>query len=115
MSVASYLEKNKDRFLQELIDLLRIPSVSADPKFKGEVVAAANFVKNSLEKAGADLVEICETPGFPIVYGEKIIDPALPTVLVYGHYDVQPADPYELWDSPPFEPILKKTDRKSVV
>ena len=77
MSVASYLEKNKDRFLQELIDLLRIPSVSADPKFKGEVVAAANFVKNYLEKAGADLVEICETPGFPIVYGEKIIDPRI--------------------------------------
>jgi acetylornithine deacetylase/succinyl-diaminopimelate desuccinylase-like protein len=109
MSVASYLEKNKDRFLQELFDLLRIPSVSADPKFKGDVVAAANFVKNSLEKAGADLVEICETAGFPIVYGEKIIDPNLPTVLVYGHYDVQPADPYELWDSPPFEPVLKKT------
>ncbi|MCE2777322.1 MAG: M20/M25/M40 family metallo-hydrolase [Algoriphagus sp.] len=109
MSVASYLEKNKDRFLQELFDLLRIPSVSADPKFKGDVVAAANFVKNSLEKAGADRVEICETPGFPIVYGEKIIDPKLPTVLVYGHYDVQPADPYELWDSPPFEPVLKKT------
>jgi len=109
MSVNSYLEKNKDRFLQELFDLLRIPSVSADPKFKGDVVAAANFVKNSLEKAGADRVEICETPGFPIVYGEKLIDPNLPTVLVYGHYDVQPADPYELWDSPPFEPVLKKT------
>jgi acetylornithine deacetylase/succinyl-diaminopimelate desuccinylase-like protein len=109
MSIAAYLEKNKDRFLDELFALLRIPSVSADPKFTQDVVAAANFVKNSLEKAGADLVEICETPGFPIVYGEKIIDPALPTVLVYGHYDVQPADPYELWDSPPFEPVLKKT------
>ena len=109
MSVASYLEKNKDRFLQELFDLLRIPSVSADPKFKQDVVAAAHFVKEAMEKAGADTVEICETAGYPIVYGEKMIDPALPTVLVYGHYDVQPADPYELWDSPPFEPVLKKT------
>ncbi|WP_100628864.1 dipeptidase [Algoriphagus formosus] len=109
MSVNKIIQENKDRFLNELLDLLRIPSVSADPKFKDEVFKAAEFVKNSLEKAGADVVEICETPGYPIVYGEKIIDPKLPTVLVYGHYDVQPADPYELWDSPPFEPVIKKT------
>ncbi|KPQ15142.1 MAG: putative deacylase [Algoriphagus marincola HL-49] len=109
MSVNKIIQENKDRFLNELLDLLRIPSVSADPKFKDEVFKAAEFVKNSLEKAGADVVEICETPGYPIVYGEKIIDPNLPTVLVYGHYDVQPADPYELWDSPPFEPVIKKT------
>lgn len=109
MTVANFIQANKDRFLNELLDLLRIPSVSADPKFKSDVFAAANFVKESLEKAGADFAEICETPGFPIVFGQKIIDPALPTVLVYGHYDVQPADPYELWDSPPFEPIIKKT------
>jgi acetylornithine deacetylase/succinyl-diaminopimelate desuccinylase-like protein len=109
MTVATFIQTNKDRFLNELLDLLRIPSVSADPKFKSDVFAAANFVKESLEKAGADFPEICETPGFPIVFGQKIIDPALPTVLVYGHYDVQPADPYELWDSPPFEPVIKKT------
>lgn len=110
MSVAAFIQANKDRFLNELLDLLRIPSVSADPKFKSDVFTAANFVKESLEKAGADFSEICETPGYPIVFGQKIIDPALPTVLVYGHYDVQPADPYELWDSPPFEPVIKKTD-----
>jgi len=109
MAVNDFIHSNKDRFLNELLDLLRIPSVSADPKFKADVFAAAEFVKNSLEKAGADTVEICQTAGYPIVYGEKIIDPALPTVLVYGHYDVQPADPYELWDSPPFEPIIKNT------
>jgi acetylornithine deacetylase/succinyl-diaminopimelate desuccinylase-like protein len=109
MAVNDFIHSNKDRFLNELLDLLRIPSVSADPKFKNDVFAAAEFVKNSLEKAGADTVEICQTAGYPIVYGEKIIDPALPTVLVYGHYDVQPADPYELWDSPPFEPVIKNT------
>ena len=109
MAVNDFIHSNKDRFLNELLDLLRIPSVSADPKFKADVFAAAEFVKNSLEKAGADTVEICQTAGYPIVYGEKIIDPTLPTVLVYGHYDVQPADPYELWDSPPFEPVIKNT------
>ncbi len=109
MAVNDFIHSNKERFLNELLDLLRIPSVSADPKFKEDVFAAAAFVKQSLEKAGADTVEICQTAGYPIVYGEKIIDPALPTVLVYGHYDVQPADPYELWDSPPFEPVIKNT------
>lgn len=109
MAVNDFIQANKERFLNELIDLLKIPSVSADPKFKDEVFRAAEFVKESLEKAGADMAEICPTPGYPIVYGEKIIDPSLPTVLVYGHYDVQPADPYELWDSPPFDPVIKKT------
>lgn len=109
MAVNDFIRSNKDRFLNELLDLLRIPSVSADPKFKDDVFAAADFVKDSLVKAGADTVEICQTAGYPIVYGEKIIDPSLPTVLVYGHYDVQPADPYELWDSPPFEPVIKNT------
>lgn len=111
MSVKTYIQENKERFLNELFDLLRIPSVSADPKFKNDVFAAADFVKAHLEKAGADKVELCQTAGYPIVYGEKIIDPTLPTVLVYGHYDVQPADPYELWDSPPFEPVIKTTER----
>ncbi|MBN7814422.1 dipeptidase [Algoriphagus pacificus] len=109
MAVSDFITTNKDRFLNELIDLLKIPSVSADPKFKDDVFRAADFVKESLVKAGADVAEICQTAGYPIVYGEKIIDPSLPTVLVYGHYDVQPADPFELWDSPPFEPVIKKT------
>lgn len=103
----NYIEKNRDRFLNELLDLIRIPSVSADSKFKNDMRRAAEFVRNRISEAGADRVEIYETPGHPIVYGEKLIDPSLPTVLVYGHYDVQPADPYELWDSPPFEPVIK--------
>jgi acetylornithine deacetylase/succinyl-diaminopimelate desuccinylase-like protein len=110
MAVNDFIKNNKDRFLNELLDLLRIPSVSADPKFKKDVFAAAEFVKESLVKAGADTAEICQTKGYPIVYGEKIVNPDFPTVLVYGHYDVQPADPYELWDSPPFEPVIKKTE-----
>lgn len=105
-----YLEENKQRFLDELIELLRIPSVSADEKFAADVNKAATFVKLQLMKAGAENVEVCPTKGYPIVYGEKIIDPKLPTVLVYGHYDVQPADPYELWNSPPFEPVVKDGD-----
>lgn len=105
-----YIEKNKDRFLDELFSLLRIPSVSADPKYKGDVIKTAEAVKASLIAVGADNVELCETGGYPVVYGEKIIDAKLPTVLVYGHYDVQPADPLELWTSPPFEPTIKKTD-----
>lgn len=102
-----YLNSNKDKFLNELIELLKIPSVSTDKSFKDDVIKAANFLKEKLSEAGADKVEVCETGGYPIVYGEKIIDPSLPTVLVYGHYDVQPADPLELWDSPPFEPVVK--------
>ena len=103
----NYIQENKDRFIDELLQLLRIPSVSADPKFKGDVRQAAEFIAEKLREAGADNVELCETAGNPIVYGEKIIDPSLPTVLAYGHYDVQPADPYELWHSPPFEPVIK--------
>ncbi|WP_299124166.1 dipeptidase [uncultured Tenacibaculum sp.] len=109
-NVKEYIAQHKDRFINELIELLKIPSVSADPAYNQDVLNTADAVKDSLEKAGCDNVEICETPGYPIVYGEKIIDPNLPTVLVYGHYDVQPADPIELWDSPAFEPVIKKTD-----
>jgi acetylornithine deacetylase/succinyl-diaminopimelate desuccinylase-like protein len=105
----SFIQENKDRFLSELLDLLRIPSVSADPAYNGDVRKTAERVAQSLKDAGAENIEICETAGHPIVYGEKIIDPALPTVLVYGHYDVQPADPIDLWDSPPFEPVIKPT------
>ncbi|HEX5001306.1 MAG TPA: dipeptidase [Bacteroidia bacterium] len=106
-NVKNYIDTNKDRFVNELLDLLRIPSVSADSKYKNDVKRTAEFVKESLVKAGADLVEICETKGHPIVYGEKITDPSLKTVLVYGHYDVQPADPLDLWHSGPFEPVIK--------
>ena len=108
--IKKYIEANKDRFINELIELLKIPSVSADPAYTQDVLNTADVVKDRLEKAGCDLVEICDTPGYPIVYGEKIIDEKLPTILVYGHYDVQPADPLELWDSPAFEPIIKKTE-----
>ncbi len=107
MTPLAYLNNHKDKFLNELLDLLRIPSVSADKKFDGDVRNAATFVRDQLIAAGVDHAELCETKGHPIVYAEKIIDPTFPTVLVYGHYDVQPADPYELWDHPPFEPIVK--------
>ncbi|WP_435260742.1 dipeptidase [Tenacibaculum sp. nBUS_03] len=109
-TIQEYIAQHKERFINELIDLLKIPSVSADPAYNQDVLNTADTVKEQLKKAGCDKVEICETPGYPIVYGEKIIDSKLPTVLVYGHYDVQPADPIDLWDSPPFEPIIKKTD-----
>ena len=109
-NIKSYISEHKDRFINELIELLKIPSVSADKAYKNDVLRTADVIKLSLEKAGCDNVEICKTPGYPIVYGEKIIDSKLPTILVYGHYDVQPADPIELWTSPPFEPVIKKTE-----
>jgi acetylornithine deacetylase/succinyl-diaminopimelate desuccinylase-like protein len=104
-----YIEKNKDKFLNELFEFIKIPSVSADIKFKQQVLKAASFLEENLIKIGADNVQVFQTLGYPIVYADKIIDPNLPTILVYGHYDVQPADPYELWDSDPFNPIVKKT------
>ena len=107
--INEYIHSHKDRFISELLELLRIPSISADPAFKNDVYKAAEFVKEKMIAAGADNAEICETAGYPIVYGEKIIDLTLPTVLVYGHYDVQPAVPLELWDTPPFEPTIRKT------
>jgi len=106
-AINAYITANKDRFLNELLDLLRIPSVSADPKYKNDVLKTADAVRDRLIEAGADKVEVCKTAGYPIVYGEKIIDKSLPTVLVYGHYDVQPPDPLNLWTSPPFEPVIK--------
>ncbi len=106
-SFKDYFENNKQRFLDELFELLSIPSVSADPEYRDDVFEASEFIKEKLIAAGCDEVEVCPTDGFPIVYGEKIIDPSLPTVLVYGHYDVQPADPFELWDTPPFEPVIR--------
>lgn len=110
MNVSDYIRENRERLLDELIELLKIPSVSADPAYAGDVRKTAEAVKANMDKVGIDNTEICETPGHPIVYGEKIIDPSLPTVLVYGHYDVQPPDPMDLWDSPPFEPVIKQTD-----
>ncbi len=109
MTTAEYIQNNKDRFLNELFELLRIPSISADSAFKDDVRKAAEYIQNKLIQAGADKVELCETAGYPIVYGEKMIDPALPTVLVYGHYDVQPSAPDELWETPAFEPVIRKT------
>ncbi len=104
-----YIAANRQRFLDELFELLRIPSVSADPQYKADVLRTADAVKAKLEAAGATNVELCPTDGYPVVYGEKIIDPAKPTVLVYGHYDVQPADPIDLWTTPPFEPVIRTT------
>lgn len=105
----SFIQENKERFLNELIDLLKIPSISADKTYSASVHETAEIIANQLKNIGIDSVEICQTAGYPVVYGEKIIDPTLPTVLVYGHYDVQPADPLELWTSPPFEPVIKTT------
>lgn len=109
-SQKEFIENNKERFLEELFEILRIPSISADSQYKGDVLKTAEVVAEGLRKAGAESVEICETPGYPIVYGEKIVDPSLPTVLVYGHYDVQPPDPMELWTTEPFDPVIRKTD-----
>lgn len=102
-----YQAQHKDRFLNELLDLLRIPSVSARSEHKADMAHCAEAVKTRLTEAGAAKVEIYPTEGHPVVYAEKIIDAAKPTVLVYGHYDVQPPDPLELWHSGPFEPVIK--------
>ncbi|MEQ9301647.1 MAG: dipeptidase [Cyclobacteriaceae bacterium] len=107
MTSLAYIEDNKQRFLDELFELLRIPSVSADSKFKADVQKAAEYLKTKFNEAGVDKVEIKPTKGHPIVYAEKMISADLPTVLVYGHYDVQPADPYDLWETPPFEPTIR--------
>ena len=108
-TIKDYIEKNRNRFLDELFELLKIPSISAKSEHKKDIISCAELLKSHLEKQNFDNCEICETNGHPIVYGEKIVDDKLPTVLVYGHYDVQPIDPIELWDSAPFEPQIKKT------
>lgn len=102
----AFQEANKDRFLEELLDLLRIPSVSAKSEHNEDMQACAKAVAKSLTDAGAQVAKIYETKGHPIVYGAIIVDPSFPTVLVYGHYDVQPADPLELWKSGPFDPTI---------
>jgi acetylornithine deacetylase/succinyl-diaminopimelate desuccinylase-like protein len=105
--IKNYIEKNKDRFLEELFELIRIPSVSAKEENKEDMLKAAEHLKQSLLDAGADKADVFATDGHPVLYGEKMVDPSLPTVLVYGHYDVQPAEPFELWDSQPFEPEVR--------
>ena len=109
MSYKEYIQNNKKRFLDELFDLIKIPSVSAVSEHNNDTRNAAKFLFNQFQNLGMDNCEICETEGHPIVYAEKIIDKKLPTVLIYGHYDVQPVDPIELWDTEPFEPTIKKT------
>ncbi|MDB4049730.1 dipeptidase [Flavobacteriaceae bacterium] len=106
----NYIEENKNRFINELFELLRIPSVSAKPEHDQDVRSAAELLKKHFIKLDLDNCEICETKGHPIVYGEKIISKDLPTILVYGHYDVQPVDPLNLWDQDPFNPYIKKTE-----
>ena len=101
-----YQDQNKERFLSEMMDLLRIPSISAKSEHKEDMDKCADAVKESLLAAGCDKAEVMATAGYPVVYGEKIIDPTKPTVLVYGHYDVQPPEPLELWTNPPFEPTI---------
>jgi acetylornithine deacetylase/succinyl-diaminopimelate desuccinylase-like protein len=103
----AFISAHQERFLAELLDFLRIPSISADPAYAGSVRNAAEWLASKLKEAGLDQVRLEETAGFPIVYGEKMVDPTAPTILVYGHYDVQPADPLDLWESPPFEPVIK--------
>ncbi len=109
--IKNYVDQNKQRFLDELLVILKIPSISADPAFKSEVAKTADVVADSLNKAGCSHVKVYPTKGHPIVYGEHIINSELPTILVYGHYDVQPPDPLELWHSPPFEPVIRKTEK----
>lgn len=104
---SDYIDQHKDRFVQDLVEVLKIPSISADSNYKEDVKATAEKVKADLLAAGADAAEVCPTEGHPVVYAEKMVDDSLPTVLVYGHYDVQPPDPMDLWDSPPFEPVVK--------
>ena len=110
MDIKNYIEENKERFLSELFALLRMPSVSADSAYKSSIEDTARWIKEALLAVGCDTAEVCETPGNPVVYGEKHVGDNLPTVLVYGHYDVQPADPVALWDTDPFEPVIKKTE-----
>ncbi len=109
-SIKNFITNHKETFINELIELLKIPSISADSAYKNDVLNTAEVVKLRLQEAGCDLVEIHPTDGYPIVYAEKIIDSKLPTILVYGHYDVQPPDPINLWHSPPFEPVIKTTE-----
>ncbi len=105
--IQTFIEKNKDRLLEELFELIRIPSISSKEAHKEDMYKASSWIRDHLLKKGVDKAEVMETEGHPVVYAEKLIDPALPTVLVYGHYDVQPVEPLDLWKSPPFEPEIR--------
>lgn len=105
--ISKYIDENRERFLEELFEIIRIPSVSAKEENKPDMIRMAEHLKKSLLDAGADRAEVYKTAGHPVVYGEKMVDPSLPTVLVYGHYDVQPAEPFDLWESDPFEPEVR--------
>ena len=107
MNTQQYIEENKDRFLQELFDLLKQPSISADPKYSKNVFQTAEMLKDNFNKIGLGKTQLFQTKGFPIVYGEKMLNPELPTILIYGHYDVQPPDPLDLWESEPFNPEIR--------
>ena len=107
LEVISYIKENKDNYVNELKDFLRIPSISTLPQHKEDINNAAKFVADKLKSAGISRVNVFSTEGHPVVYGEWLGAPGKPVVLIYGHYDVQPADPIELWDSPPFEPVIK--------
>jgi acetylornithine deacetylase/succinyl-diaminopimelate desuccinylase-like protein len=106
-AIKTYIDQNRDRFLEELFELIRIQSVSAKEENKPDMTRAAELIKAYLKKAGADKAELFPTAGNPVIYGEKLISEELPTVIVYGHYDVQPAEPFELWETPPFEPVMR--------
>jgi len=108
LSTKKYIETHQGRFLDELMDFLRIPSISTSREYEKDLYKAAEFVKHKLLEAGADQARLIATQGYPLVYGEKMVDKSLPTVLVYGHYDVQPAEPYSLWDTLPFDPVLRE-------
>ena len=106
-NVKEYIQANKDRFLEELFSLIRIPSISAEADHKDDMVRCANRWRELLLEAGCDHAEVMPSAGNPVVFGQKTIDPAKPTVLVYGHYDVMPVEPLELWETKPFEPVIK--------
>ncbi|MEP6795753.1 MAG: hypothetical protein ABJB16_15595, partial [Saprospiraceae bacterium] len=106
-TVQKYIKTNQKRFLDELIEFLRIPSISADTKYQGDVLKAATWLSTELKRIGMEGVEIIPTKGHPVVFAEKKVSDQVPTILVYGHYDVQPVDPLNLWDSPPFEPVVR--------
>ena len=102
-----YIKENKERFISELLDLLRIPSISAQSERKPDMQRCAEFLAAALVKAGADRADVLPTEGNPVVYAEKTVDPGAKTVLVYGHYDVMPVDPRDEWRTEPFEPVIR--------
>ena len=106
-AVATYVREHKQLYLDQLSELLRIPSISTDPDRRQDVRKAADWVKDRLRAAGCTRAEVHQTEGHPIVYGEWLGAPGRPTVLVYGHYDVQPVDPIDQWETPPFEPTVR--------